>query len=247
MEIHHYTIACSSHDYELLEYLLTAQSCRADIPNKSGNLALHTIIKAEFTCSANSKTHYSYLAKESKVQLLKVMEMLVGRNSEATMTENNDGVTPTHMAIPSGEIELLEIFFKTTELNLDAKNAFLHIAYKHGRSQMVRWFIDHGINSNVVNDIDCGDFHQHSCFGNENPCSKKLDFCQQYKYGDTTLHLACQEESDSDLLYILESTNNCADAFVIQNNEGDTPLHKLAIHNKIWSIWEHSSTCCMSA
>ena len=205
-------IACSSHKYEVLDYLLQDQSCRADLPNSVGDLALHALMKAEFM---NKNLP---LSKESKIQLLHIIELLLERNNDAIVFANSDGVTPTHIVIMSGEVELLEIFFRSKELDTKAKSKFLYVACEHGQSQMVQWFIDHGANF---------DFLQ--CLG------KELDISQQYKDGNTILHLVCQKENDSELLCVLKSVSDLGNAFSIQNDKGDTPLHVLVVNSKIVS------------
>ena len=206
-------IACSSCNYELLNYLLQDQSCRADIPNNVRDLALHTLMKAMFV---NEKQVSSIKESNLKHQFLHVLEALTERNGNATIFINNEGVTPTDMAIMTGEIELLEIFFRNKELDFEAKKKFLYVACEYKQSQIIKWFIDHGANFESLQQL-----------------GRDLDVCQQYKDGNTILHLAFQKECNNELLCnILKCVSDFAGAFSIQNDKGDTPLHVLAANNK---------------
>ena len=207
-------IACSSRNYELLNYFLQAQSCRADIPNNVKDLALHTLMKAVFV-----KEKHESSIKESNVkhQLLNILEALTKRNSDATVFANNEGITPTDIAIMTGEIKLLEIFFRSKEFDTEAKNKFLYVACEYKQSQIIQWFIDHGAN-----------FESYQQLG------KALDVCQQYKDGNTILHMAFQKGCDHSGLIcnVLKYASDFASAFSIQNDEGDTPLHVLAANSR---------------
>ena len=207
-------IACSSHNYDTIDYLLQQQTCRTDLPNNVGDFALHAILSAEFL---NIKDFN--LTKESKLQLMHILEIFIDRNSDAAISSNDIGVTPIHIAIMTGEVELLEVFFRKKELGFEAKSKFLYVACEHRKSQIVRWFINHGANFDYVQQL-----------------GKESDFYQQYEDGNTILHLMCQKENDSELLHnMLKSISDLTNAFSIQNCEGDTPLHILATNINISS------------
>ena len=99
-----------SRNYEVLNHLLQDQSCRADLPNNLGDLAMHTVMKAELIHEGNTS-----IINKSK-QLLYVLETLTERNKDVIIFVNNDGITPTDIAIMTGEIELLELFFRSKKL-----------------------------------------------------------------------------------------------------------------------------------
>lgn len=116
----------------------------------------------------------------------------------------------------------------------------LCLACKTGKSQIVHYLFDHVAYSNVTNSDD--NFIQHLCFKSGDskclPTLKELgplDICKQDENKDTIVHLACRQESDDVLEYILQSTNDCGRAFSLQNKNGDSPLHILAMKRIILS------------
>ena len=193
-------IAALNSKYELVVYLLKDRTCRADIRNNLGDLALHSVIKAAILCDSN---------KDSSVcdgpSILTVVEVLMDRNIDAVITDNNEGNTPAHIVIRAGKVKLLEIFFRNKKLD-ERRSEFIRVAVECGQSLIVQWLTDYKANSEVS--------------------------LQELVDGNTIIHLACQMDNDSYLLCILESASNLDEAFSFQNDKKDTPLHILAAQKR---------------
>ena len=220
-------IACSELKYELIMLLLQDELCRADIPNDNGHLPLHCLIM-----NHNKSSWHASSVELSSAEKLRVIMMVADRYDQAAMTADHRRLTPMNIIIRTGCIDLLKTFYERSAVNLDQ---FLHIACKHKHSKVVRWLIDHGANTEIT-DSD-GNTPEHICISGDHPSLETLvqlgtlNVCRQNNLGDTVLHLACQlpwhQEDITE--HVLLFTRSFPDAFLIQNNNGDTPLHFLAV------------------
>ena len=222
-------IACSKLNHKLIMHLLQDKACRADIPNKRGELPLQCIIMKHFSISSIWSTSPRELNDAEKLQ---VIVMVADRYSRAATTADNRGLTPMDIIIRNGSIDLLTAFFKRDEINLDL---FLHLACKHKQTKVVRWLIDHGANTEIIDDD--GNLPEHVCISNDNPSLETLlqlgtlNVLWQNKLGNTVLHLACgtHVEKTVHIVQHISTASNFSDALSIQNYNGNTPLHILAI------------------
>ena len=215
-------ITCSKLNYELIMLLLQDELCRADIPNDCGELPLHCILV----------NHSRSFWPASSVEKLQLIMMIADRYSRALVIADDEGLTPIDIVIKSGCVDLMKAFYERNKVNLDQ---FLHIACKRRHSKVVRWLIDHGANTEIT-DSD-GNTPEHICISGDYPSLETLiqlgtlNVCRQNNLGDTVLHLACQlpwhQEDITE--HVLSFTRSFSNAFLIQNNNGDTPLHFLAV------------------
>ena len=259
---------------EFIACLLKNDLCRADIPNKSGDLPLHNFV------SCDSKHNQT-------VELRSVSELLVDRCIEAIGMSNHEGYTPVQIAVMKGKLNFLQLLHQRKNINFTrtGSKTLIHIACKYRQVQIVRWMLDHGADLNIPDEE--GNYPEHLCI-NDNTSELKLKVEKQYeqaernrrwkklmitsldseeigesddwesfpkhyiyncednpslntlielgvvyihkqnKDGNTILHIACQDDRDHILQHVL-STSECTDAFMTSNNDGDTPLHLLAI------------------
>ena len=262
-------IACSGRlDSESVTCLLKNNVCRADMPNKAGDLPLHNFVNCE--------------PNENDDQLESATELLVDKCSEAILLTNHEGYTTVQIAIMKGKLSFLQLLHQRKQFDLfqTCNKTLLHIACKYRQIQIVRWMLDHGADLNIPDEE--GNYPEQVCIednnselkltiekqykqaelrlrwkfisidpegsgesnglerlpkhlyiGADNPSLKTLtelgsiSVSRQNKEGNTILHTACQDDRDHILQHVL-STNECADAFSISNNNGDTPLHLLA-------------------
>ena len=233
-------IACSHlHDSipsipTVISVLCNNPSCRADIPNKHGDLALHKMVEPLNDQSKQPKS-VPTSSSDSDTTVAQLLEMVIRRYSEGVHLANIDGVTPVHLAIKSGQL----IFFNAL-LNIkfdfcgEIGSGFLHIACEYRQPQIVKWLIEHGADPTLADKN--GNLPQHLCFlGKKDPCMQTLkqlgnfNVFIQNNNGDTVVHLACRNKNPKFLQEILKSTSNfCSSAFSVQNNDKDTALHLAA-------------------
>ena len=230
-------IACTRLNNELVMLLLQDELCRADIPNKQGDLPLHCVL-INFKSVADPWLPLTYELTETlhnnniTVPVTETLHMITvqvtNQFSKAAMIADHNGVSPMDILIKIGSIDVLEAL---NGINLDQS---LHLACKYGQSKLVRWLIDHGANTKIV-DTE-GNAPEHMCIDDRNPSLETLlqlgtvNIHRQNKFGDTVLHLACKLGKEDIVEHLLSVTHadSVSDALVIQNTDGDTPLHYLA-------------------
>ena len=248
-------IVCSRRSYEFIACLLENNLCRADIPNKSGELPLHKYINHDCT---------NKIAGELQSA---VTELLIDRYVKGIRIANREGFTPIQIAVIKGKIDFLHLLQQRNDLDLTSMDnkTLLHTACKYRQVHMVRWMLDHGADASIPDEE--GNYPEHLSIevqkqyeqaekkkgfssheksddnqenfprglytGKDNPSLKTLTELgvvyvhKRNKSGNTVLHIACQEDRDHILQHVL-FTNECTDAFSIPNNDGNTPLHLLA-------------------
>ena len=229
-------IACSCKSHEVIKCILSTVSCRANIMNESDDLALHKIVQPYQVYSSWSDDFKYKISsiQELSLELQQAMELVIRRYNGALVSANNDGFTPIHFAVLSGE---LNMFQALSNMDFDFSgiigSSFLHIACEYRQSKIVGWLIEHGAKLTLC-DSD-GNLPQHLCFlGKQSICLETLsqlgtfDVYSQNNTGDTIVHMACQREIVDFLRKILESNNDCSEAMSIQNSDKDTPLHVAA-------------------
>ena len=216
-------IACSqeSHSDQSLRCLSFKSSCRADIPNKCGNLALHKIVENSKLISSKSRVSHYF--------------QIINKYNKAVHLANSDGLTPLHIAIKSGDIHLFEAL-ELTKFNFSGEvgSGLLRIACEYRQPQIVHWLIEHGAKPTVAKED--GNLPQHMCcLGKQPPCLQTLeqlghfDIMSQNNNGETIVHLACQRKEHKFLEKVLELSNGCpSSSLSIQNNNKETALHLAA-------------------
>ena len=216
--------ACYHQNYDMIQLLLSFTDCRTDISNKEGQLVFHVLLK-----------HHSFgYNTQNLEECLPVIELILQRNCNTAIAANNDGVTPLDIAVERGMLQVLARIYNVVEIEDRTSSRLLHTACEHGRSEIVRWLIDHGA-STGVRDSDMN-FPQHRCFYRKyNSCLiqtlKQLgpvNVCKVNKNNDTILHLACKKGDKNVLFYLLNTFDDCKKAFSIQNDDKETPLHMFA-------------------
>ena len=229
-------IACSCKSHKVIKCILSTQSCRANIMNESDDLALHKLVQP-YQANSFWSDHFKYnisSIQELSLELQQAMELVIRRYNGALVSANNDGFTPIHFAVLSGELNMFEAL---DNMDFDFSgiigSSFLHIACEYRQSKIVGWLIEHCAKLTVC-DSD-GNLPQHLCFLGKQPiCLETLsqlgmfDVYSQNNTGDTIVHMACQHVKDDFLRKILESNNDCSEAMSIQNSDKDTPLHVAA-------------------
>ena len=236
-------IACSHlHDSipcipTVISVICNNPSCKADIPNKHGDLALHKMVEPLNDQSKQPKS-VPTSNSDSDTTAVQFLEIVIRRYSEGVHFANMDGVTPIYLAIKSGQLiffyALLNIKF---DFSGEIRSGFLHLACEYRQPEIVKWLIEHGADSTLADKN--GNLPQHLCFlGEKDPCMQTLkqlgnyfNVCIQNNNGDTVVHLACQNENPEFLQEILMSTNMysfCSSALSVQNNDKNTALHLAA-------------------
>ena len=163
---------------------------------------------------------------------LSVVHLILQRYRRASITTNHDGFTPIDMAIMKGDLKMLEVLLNIGLVDDVTREQLLHKACGYGQSDIVRWLVDHGGSTEVLDDN--GDYPQHICFIHDHCCLQILtqlgpvDVCKQDKNNDTILHLACRSTKEDVLQYILQTLGSCNKALLIKNNNNKTPFHLLA-------------------
>ena len=84
-------------------------------------------------------------------------QRLTERNKDVIIFVNNDGITPTDIAIMTGEIELLELFFRSKKLDSVSKSKFIYISCELKQLYIIQWLIDHGPTSESDSSKHFGD------------------------------------------------------------------------------------------
>ncbi len=230
-------IACSHKSHEIINCILSTQSCRADISNKNDDLALHQIVRPYDNWSLFQSDNFKYkltLVKELSLKLQQAIEMVIKRYDAALVSANNEGFTPIHFAIFSGDLNMFEALnnmdfvFSST-----IGSSFLHIACEYRQPKLVGWLVEHGAKLTLC-DSD-GNLPQHLCFLGKQPiCLETLsrlgafDLYSQNNTGDSIVHMACRYLKHELLHKILESNDDYSEAMLIQNCDKDTPLHVAA-------------------
>ena len=236
--------------YPILCTILFTSGSRADIPNKHGELALHKMMepieKSKFTKlvplspmikpikgSKDSKSMLSIHKSQSNITV--AFEMVIRKYSEGIHFANNDGFTPVHLAINSGQINFFNALVNI-QFDFSGKigSDFVHIASEYRQPEIVKWLIEHGADPTLA-DKD-GNLPQHLCFlGEKDPCIQTLkqlgnfNIFIQNNNGDTVVHLACRNKNPEFLRELLKSTNRfCSSALSVQNNDKNTALHLAA-------------------
>ena len=224
-------IACSQdhhNNQSILNFgfLAFQQSCRADIPNKYGNLALHKIVERP------KSSKFSVPSSNDNAVVLAVLQKILNEYSESVRFVNSDGLTPVHIAIKLEGFIFFEAL-KLTKYNF-SEFGFLHIACEYRQPQIVRWLLEHGANPTIANEDGNIPLHM-CCLGKQPPCSFTLeqlghcDIMNQNNNGDTIAHLACRRKEHKFLEKVLELSNGYPSfALSIQNNNKDTALHLAA-------------------
>ena len=166
-------IVCSGGKCESIAYLLKNKLCRADIPNKSGDLPLHHFV------------NYDGPAQTSELQSL--TELLVDRHVEAIRMANYEGCTPVQIAVIKGKLNFLQLLHQRNELDFTtaSNKTLLHIACKYRHVHMVRWMLDHGADSSIPDEE--GNYPEHLCIDDNNP-ELKLTVEKQYKEAERKRH-----------------------------------------------------------
>ena len=258
-------IACARFHvgYNYLEYgdiihcLLNNNSCRADIQNKDGNVALHVMVdttsltsysksidhrRTSFTSSSDSEIidsadsipfYEPIMPPLGLLQRAAAIEKVINTHSEGINKVNKKGFTPMHCAVMAEDTEFLEALCKSIGLT---RGNVLHIACSCRKPQIVSWLVEHGADPTLA-DRD-GNLPQHICFQHKFLDLEiltqlgKFDICRQNKLGDTVVHMACRQANHEYLEKLLiqkYSSIDCTAAFLIQNVDKNTPLHLAAI------------------
>ena len=156
-------IACSKGSYEVITTLLENSQCRADIPNKSGDLPLHSFMKWS---SISRRTEFSAIATTDELlssRQLQVIEIILNRFGEAARVANQDGITPTQIAIIKRKITFLQLLHQRNELDFTStgNKTLLHIACLCREAHMVHWLLEHGANTSFQD--EGGNYPEHLC------------------------------------------------------------------------------------
>jgi ankyrin repeat protein len=260
-------IVCTMGLDDTIEILLENQLCRADIPNKSGDFPLHSYLKQ--TRIDNFELQTKFLPSKK----LHVIEIILARFSKAATMANQEGITPSQIAVIKGITEFLQLLHRRNEFHFSNKT-LLHVACRYRQVHIVRWLLDHGAESTIPDED--GNYPQHLCIddnnhelklkieakyrealwemdkfrgtepgdakkvpahlyiGADNPSLKTLielgtlDVYRQNMDGNTILHIACQDDRDHILLQHILANFEHERAFLLANNNRDTPLHILA-------------------
>ena len=149
-------VVCSGRKYEPIACLLENSLCRADTPNKSGDLPLHNYLN-------HGPTQTDQDVPQS------VTELLVDRYVEAVRIANQKGYTPVQIAVIKGNRDFLQLLHRKNELDFTStgNKTLLHIACKYRHMHIVRWLLDHGADSSIPDEE--GNYPEHLCIDDNNP------------------------------------------------------------------------------
>ena len=215
-------VACFYRNYSMINLLLNNPKCRADIADEDGFMALHCLM-----FPPKNKTSKN----TDREKLSMAVQGLLKRYSSATEITDDQGDTPIEYAIKMGETELFEILFEVGKLDDSKLKKILYLACEHGKVQIVRYLISHGIRLELISNEIQNAFKKLCAFDSCLETLKELgplNITKQDENGDTLLHLACNRKSEDVLQYLLQDMDNCSNAFSVPNNKGITPLHLLA-------------------
>ena len=170
-------IACSEGPYEAITNLLENSLCRADIQNKPGDLPLHNFMKRS---SVGSFKLPITITGELRTRELQMIEAILERFSKAAIMANQEGITPTQIAIIKGTTDFLQLLHRRKELDFTntSNKTLLHIACKYRHMHIVRWLLDHGADSSIPD--EGGNYPEHLCIDDNNP-ELKLKIIQKYR------------------------------------------------------------------
>ena len=252
-------IACTNRRYEVIEYLLNDAHCRADIPNSQGNLPLHIVASQHRAVEFDLLVVHSLQKQELfSLNILELIIQKYPSTVTISNNEGDTPMQMICRSGKIDALQSL-IKQMSIDFTDSSGNTFLHTACSYGKKEMVEWLVKRGANPCLQNcdgnlphhvlftDSARAHYNRHKHIFSFSDSFMSIDFEEeiigimktlrisrlnqiQNTSGDTVIHLACRNRFAFVLQYLIPSIKcDATPSLVLQNSDGDTPLHVAAL------------------
>ena len=215
-------ITCRKKLTKIVQHLVKERNFNTSIPNNQGELPMHIVCQ-----SSNAGNN----PESDLLQCL--LECLVEANPCDATDLNNEGKSPIHIACELGMFGFLQILINSRSINsVDAEgNTALHIACKHKNLKLIRWLVEQNADVYIQNSNGDTPLHVFIKHFSESVNAVIALLCNtpvgtemvQNNSGDYPFSVSFAERKK--LVTYLSAKSCSEDLRLIQNLEGDTPLH----------------------